>query len=107
VDPYRHVADARGLIGANAVQLLRNGEQAFPAWLAAIDAARERVSMEMFIFNDDPIGRQFAAALIRAARRGVAVRLLYDYVGCRFTPAEFFRDMRAGGVHTIVYHGYR
>jgi cardiolipin synthase len=37
----------------------------------------------------------------------VTVRLLYDFVGCRDTPASFFQQMRAGGVHTIVYHKYR
>ena len=58
----------------------------------------------MYIFNDDAIGRQFADALGRAARRGVEVRVMYDYVGCRATPAEFFARMRAQGVHTIAYH---
>ena len=43
----------------------------------------------------------------RAARRGVEVRLLYDFVGCRDTPAEFFDRMRAHGVHVIAYHRYR
>lgn len=103
----RYVEDARELVGGNAVKLLRNGTETFPAWLAAIDAARERVSLEMYIFNDDGIGQKFADALIRAARRGVAVRVLYDFVGCRDTPAAFFQRMREGGVHTIAYHKYR
>jgi cardiolipin synthase len=33
--------------------------------------------------------------------------VLYDYVGCRDTPAAFFDDMRAQGVHVIAYHRYR
>jgi cardiolipin synthase len=103
----RYVEDARALIAGNAVKLLRNGSQAFPAWLAAIDGAQTRVSMEMYIFSDDIIGRRFADALARAARRGVVVRLMYDYVGCRFTSAEFFQNLRDAGVRTSVYHGYR
>jgi cardiolipin synthase len=103
----RYVEDPRELIQGNAVRLLRNGAETFPAWLEAIEAARERVSLEMYIFNDDPIGRRFADALIRAARRGVNVRVLYDFVGCRDTPAAFFQHMRQGGVHTVVYHKYR
>lgn len=99
--------DPKALIAGNAVRLLRNGEEAFPAWLAAIDAARERISLEMYIFNDDPIGRSFAEALKRAAARGVKVRLLYDYVGCRFTPVAFFQALRDAGVHAVVYHGHR
>ncbi len=103
----RYVADARELVGGNRVALLRNGRETFPAWLTAIDAARERVSLEMYIFHDDSIGRRFAEALMAAAARGVTVRLLYDFVGCRDTPSSFFQQLRAAGVHTIAYHKYR
>lgn len=103
----RYATEPRELIAGNAVQLLRNGVEAFPAWLAAIEAAKRRVSLEMYIFSDDNIGRKFAEALLRAAARGVEVRLLYDFVGCRDTPAEFFQRLRDGGVHTIPYHRYR
>jgi cardiolipin synthase len=99
-----YIEDPEMLVGGNAVHLLRNGREAFPAWLDAIDSARTRVSLEMYIFSDDTIGRRFAKALVAAAARGVAVRLLYDFVGCRDTPASFFEALRAGGVHTIAYH---
>ena len=105
--PARYVEDRRELLAGHAVRLLRNGVETFPAWLEAIEAARSRISLEMYIFNEDAIGRKFAEALIRAARRGVEVRLLYDFVGCRDTPAEFFDRMRAHGVHVIAYHRYR
>lgn len=103
----RFAEDPRLLVPGHAVRLLRNGAEAFPAWLAAIEAARERVSMEMYIFSDDVIGRRFAEALSRAAQRGVKVRLLYDFVGCRDTPAAFFQRMRGFGVHVVGYHKYR
>ena len=103
----RYVEEPRQLVGGHAVRLLRNGVETFPAWLEAIEAARSRISLEMYIFSDDAIGRKFADALSHAARRGVEVRLLYDFVGCRDTPAEFFDRMRAHGVHVIAYHRYR
>jgi len=102
-----YIEDVYDLITGNAVRLLRNGSQAFPAWVDAIDAARERVSMEMYIFNDDRVGRRVADALRGAARRGVTVRLLYDSLGCRHAPDEFFAQMRQAGVLTIPYHPYR
>ncbi|HXU82467.1 MAG TPA: phospholipase D-like domain-containing protein, partial [Polyangia bacterium] len=50
----------------------------------------------------------FDADLVaQAVARGVEVRVLYDYVGCRETPAAFFDGMRAAGVHVIAYHRYR
>ncbi len=102
-----YIEDLGDLTTGNAVRLLRNGAEAFPAWLDAIDAASVRVSMEMYIFDDDRIGRRFADALCCAARRGVSVRLLYDFIGCRHDPPDFFANMRRAGVHTVAYHPYR
>jgi cardiolipin synthase len=102
-----YVEDLDDLASGNAVHLLRNGAEAFPVWLDAIDAARTRVSMEMYIFDDDRIGRRFADALCCAARRGVSVRLLYDFIGCRHDSPGFFADIRRAGVHTVSYHPYR
>jgi len=106
-DALAYVEDLGDLTSGNAIRLLRNGAQAFPAWLDAIDAASTRISMEMYIFDDDRIGRRFADALCCAARRGVSVRLLYDFIGCRHDSPEFFANMRRAGVHTVVYHPYR
>jgi cardiolipin synthase A/B len=103
----RYVEEPETLLCNNSVRLLRNGAEAFPAWLDAIDRARARVSLEMYIFNDDQIGRRFGDALVRAAQRGVEVRLLYDFIGCRHAPARFFDSMRAAGVWAIAYHPYR
>ncbi len=106
-DGIRHVEDPAALIHGHRVKLQHNGSEAFPAWLAAIEAARSRISLEMYIFADDGIGRRFAEALARAAQRGVEVRVLYDFVGCRATPAGFFQRMRGFGVHVVAYHKYR
>jgi cardiolipin synthase len=106
-DALAYVEDLGDLTAGNAVRLLRDGAQAFPVWLDAIDAARTRVSMEMYIFDDDRIGRRFADALCCAARRGVSVRLLYDFIGCRHDSPEFFASMRRAGVYTFAYHPYR
>jgi cardiolipin synthase len=102
-----YVEDLDDLASGNAVHLQRNGAEAFPVWLDAIDAARTRISMEMYIFDDDRIGRRFADALCCAAQRGVSVRLLYDFIGCRHDSPDFFADMRRAGVHTVTYHPYR
>jgi len=101
-----YIEDLGDLSTGNAVRLLRNGAEAFPAWLDAIDAASTRISMEMYIFDDDRIGRRFADALCCAARRGISVRLLYDFIGCRHDSPGFFANMRRAGVYTMAYHPY-
>src|SRR5271157_2475358 len=67
------------------MQPLVNGDEAFPAMLAAIDAARKSISLASYIFDNDASGKQFAAALGRAVQRGVAVRVLVDAAGSRYS----------------------
>src|SRR3954463_9818199 len=86
--PIRALADqafsrAAGapLINGNEVQLLKNAQENYPAWLAAIGSAQHHVHFESYIIHEDEIGREFADALIAKAREGVAVRLIYDWMG--------------------------
>ena len=69
------------MVSGNRVTLLHDGEQAFPAMLAAIAEARREILLEMYWFASDEVGRKFAAALIARAAAGVRVRVIYDAVG--------------------------
>jgi cardiolipin synthase A/B len=74
------------------------------AMLKDIHTARRRIWVETYIFSNDAGGRQFAEALKERARAGVAVRVLYDAVGSALTPASFFSDMAAAGIHLHAFH---
>ena len=91
------------LTSGNRLTLLESGRQYFPALLAAIDAARHEVHLESYIFEPDATGRQVLEALVRAARRGVRVRLLLDGFGCRHFPPEEARRLRLEGVQ-LLFH---
>jgi len=94
---FSRVAQAAPVEG-NAVRLLRDGAENYPAWLDAIAAARRTVHFENYIIRADAIGERFADALIAKAREGVAVRVLYDWMGCITTPRRYWRRLRAAGV---------
>jgi len=64
---------AQPLTTGNQIQPLVNGDEAFPAMLAAIESAQKSISLSTYIFDNDKSGKQFAAALGRAVVRGVAV----------------------------------
>src|SRR6185369_2791574 len=53
----------RPLTAGNKIQPLINGDAAFPAMLAAIESAKKSISLVSYIFDNDPTGRQFVAAL--------------------------------------------
>lgn len=57
-------------VAGNRFELLRNGDEAYPAMLAAIGEARRSVALSSYIFRDDATGRAFCAALKAAQDRG-------------------------------------
>ena len=65
----------------HSLQLLQGGGAFFSSLIQALDASRVEVRMETYIFNDDVSGHQVAAALCRAAQRGVQVYLVVDGAG--------------------------
>ncbi|HEX4263347.1 MAG TPA: phospholipase D-like domain-containing protein [Verrucomicrobiae bacterium] len=75
----------RPLTPGNRVQPLINGDEAFPAMLAAIESATKSISLATYIFDNDASGILFADALARAVKRGVAVRVLIDAAGTRYS----------------------
>jgi cardiolipin synthase len=93
------------LTGGNVVKILRDAKEHFPAWLEAIERAEQQVHFECYIISDDRVGREFADALARKARSGVAVRLVYDWVGCLGESGRgFYRGLRDAGVDVRCFN---
>jgi cardiolipin synthase A/B len=80
----------RNLVGGNRITPLHDGDEAYPAMLAAIDRASVSVFLCTYIFDGKRTMREFGDALERAVRRGVDVRVLIDGVG------EFYGRPRIG-----------
>ncbi|MCU0840931.1 MAG: cardiolipin synthase ClsB [Thiobacillaceae bacterium] len=91
------------LTPGNRLTLLENGAAYFPALLSAMDAARHEIHLESYIFELDETGQQVIAAVRRAARRGVRVRLLLDGFGCRNFPRYTAARLRRDGVQLLFY----
>jgi len=90
-------------IPGNRITLLESGTDYFPALLEAIDGAEREIHLETYIFADDETGRRVAAALSRAVRRGVSVRVLIDGFGSRSLIGGLEHDLRAAGVQVLFY----
>jgi cardiolipin synthase len=88
----------RPLLPSTAVQVYRDGDEAYPAMLAAIAAAKSSVGMSSYIFRDDIWGRRFIAVLVEAQRRGVAVRVLIDGIGGGWLLSSAYHRLRREGV---------
>lgn len=101
---FSRVAQAQQSDG-NAAKLLCDAAQNYPAWLAAIDAAATTIHLENYIFASDEVGQRFAISLMRAAQRGVACRVLYDWLGCRTRAHKrFWKRLAQAGVEVRCYN---
>jgi cardiolipin synthase len=89
------------VVTGNAAQVLHNGEAIFPALLAAIGAARDRIALEQYTWEEGPVAGDIAAALAERAAAGVAVAVLLDGFGSRRIPPEHLAVMQAAGCRVV------
>lgn len=87
----------------NQVTPLDSGDATYPAMQRAIDQATRGVVLCSYIFDADEVGRALAGSLVRAVARGVAVRVLVDDVGRRYSWPSILRPLRAGGVRAAAF----
>jgi len=67
--------------GSSGVALLRYGLDALSARLALIDTAERTLDLQYYVWLPDAAGQLLAERVLRAADRGVRVRILLDDVG--------------------------
>lgn len=87
----------------HTLTLLHGGAEFFPALAQALDNAQSEVWMETYIFENDVSGQHIAAALARAAQRGVQVRLVTDGFGTAKIAEPIEQLFRESGVQHMVF----
>ena len=106
--PSAHALADPVTVPGNRVQLLRNGDEIFPAMLRAIRGARSTINLESYIFWSGAVATQFREALSERARHGVQVRILLDAIGSKSKLQSSDIDaMRRAGVNLELYHPVR
>lgn len=87
----------------NRVEILTNGEEAYPAMLAAIKHASSWIYLCIYIFEHKNIGRQFIDALASAVARGVEVRVLLDGIGGWYSFGQTFTMLKARNIKVAYF----
>ena len=105
----RHIAIEEAVTGSplvagNRATLLEDGPATYKAMFAAIRAARDHVNLEVYIFRDDEVGKEFQALLLARQAAGVQVNVIYDSVGSIKTPRAFFDAMKEKGVRVLEFN---
>lgn len=105
-EAFSRIAEAP-LLRNNGVRLLKDAAENYPAWLEAIGKAEKYIHFESFIIHEDAQGKFFADALIKKAKEGVRVRIIYDWAGgFGKTSRRFWQKLRDGGVEVRCYNPF-
>jgi cardiolipin synthase A/B len=103
VTDLAYAYDPEALRAGHAIDLLLDGDQAFPAMLDGIAAAERYVHLEMYILRHDHIGNLFREALVARARAGVKVRIIVDAVGSISLSMGYIGDLLDAGIEFLEY----
>jgi cardiolipin synthase len=88
---------------ANAVRLLCDARENYPAWKDALAKAERYILFESYIVEDDDVGREFAAILTERARAGVPVHVIVDWLGS-WRALSMWREARDAGADVRVFN---
>ncbi len=91
------------LTSGNEIKILVNGDQTYPRMLQAIDEAKSSVMLASYIFDYDEAGIRFLYSLSAAVRRGVAVRILIDATGSRYSMPSIVPALKNAGVRVALF----
>ena len=91
-------------LSENRVTVLLNGEQKFPALLAALEKAEKFIHMEYYIFEEDQTGGRVKDVLIKKAKEGVKVRVIFDDFGSHRLWDNFVDEFRENGVEIFPFY---
>ncbi len=82
----------------NDVRVFTSGKDKIESLIADIEKAKRFINMQYYIIDDDATGTRLKDALVRKAREGVQVRIVYDHVGSYRTGKAFFNELKEAGV---------
>lgn len=91
------------LLSGNNVTMLHNGDEIFPAMLAAIRSAQRTITFENFLWREGEITDAFADALAERAHAGVKVHFLQDALGCDALHGRAMNIIRRSPVELEVF----
>ena len=91
------------IVPGNRVRDLQNGDEIFPAMLAAIRSARKTIDFETYIYWSGEIGQEFADALAERAQAGVEVNVVIDWAGSIKMEDALLTRLRDAGVDVQMY----
>jgi len=87
----------------NKAEVLINGVATFNAIFEGIDNAKEYILIQFYKIKEDKLGINLQTKLIKKAKEGVRIYLLYDDIGCTPLPRTYMEKMRNNGIQVYNF----
>ncbi|MBB3108542.1 cardiolipin synthase [Paenibacillus phyllosphaerae] len=91
------------ITSCNETRVLTNAVETYEAILEAIGEAKDHIHVEYYTIRNDGIGNRLKEALIRKAREGVEVRVIYDGIGSLELHGSYVKELREAGIQTQCF----
>ncbi|UTC63019.1 cardiolipin synthase [Treponema sp. OMZ 787] len=91
-------------LNGNKIDLLLNGAETYKSIEEGIEKAEQYVLFQFYILKDDEIGTKFKDQLLRKAKEGVAVYVLYDELGSRGISKEWLNSFSVNGIKVLPFN---
>lgn len=98
-----HTTNQAALLYGTKIKVFVTGASKMETLIHDILQAKHHIHLQYYIFNDDETGCKIKNALIKKAKEGVQVRVLYDDVGCWNVKSLFFKEMKDAGIEVLGF----
>ncbi|MDF9413183.1 cardiolipin synthase [Brevibacillus laterosporus] len=87
----------------NEVEIYTSGKEKFEALFASLEQATDHIHLQYYIFRQDALGARLVDLLVKKAKQGVKVRVLYDDIGSLGIKKNFFDELKQAGGEVAVF----
>lgn len=87
----------------NKLNIYNNGAAAFDSIVKTLNEAEDHIHMEFFRWESDNIGNKIKDVLVKKAKTGVKVRIIYDDVGSWKISKRYIRELENEGIETFAF----
>ncbi|MEK4628869.1 cardiolipin synthase [Solibacillus sp. FSL R7-0682] len=95
------------LSSKNDVKILTEGKEKFKSVIEDIERAQHHIHIQYYIYKMDDVGRSIYNALVKKAREGVEVKMIYDDLGSRKLQKKHLKELiDAGGQVEAFFSSY-
>ena len=105
--PTMEAYTASTVSAGNRVDFLLNGNQIFPAQLAAIRSAQRTITYAQYFYEDGPPAVRLVEAISERCRAGVRAHVLLDGFGSLKMPVELRQTLEAAGCEVATFRPLR